>query len=232
MLDTSCWIATKSLLPMPSCVLMVVVHARSGLACFHFILSSAMVRAPMDILPQIWWTLILGSGDAIQRQTSVRHFFTCLLLLFLPLVLWCCWLGGRKGVWPVKLSGGLLVLLSVWSEVQTYMWSSCCHCHTVTVSRFSEIQICFIFLVLAHLGSPKQRAVKPMYVYSLLLLLTIVLRSQEKCAMHRKITSWNGHYFSFFTKRSCSKIALKHWIIIIIIIFIVIMVVNQLSINR
>ena len=153
MLDTSCWIATKSLLPMPSSVLMVVVHARSGLACFHFILSSAMVRDPMDILPQIWWTLILGSGDAIQRQTSVRHFFTCLLLLFLPLVLWCCWLGGRKGVWPVKLSGGLLVLLSVWSEVQTYMWSSCCHCHTVTVSRFSEIQICFIFLVLAHLGS-------------------------------------------------------------------------------
>ena len=155
-----------------------------------------------------------------------NNFSPCVSYAFIALMLLVGWQVCKK------LSGLVLPWLSVWSEVQTYMWSSCCHCHTVTVSRFSEIQICFIFLVLAHLGSPKQRAVKPMYVYSLLLLLTIVLRSQEKCAMHRKITSWNGHYFSFFTKRSCSKIALKHWIIIIIIIFIVIMVVNQLSINR
>ena len=28
-----------------------------------------------------------------------------------------------------KLSGGVLVWLSVWSEVQTCMWSSWCHCH-------------------------------------------------------------------------------------------------------
>jgi len=32
-------------------------------------------------------------------------------------VLWRCWLGGRKGIRPVKkLSGGVLAWLSVWSE--------------------------------------------------------------------------------------------------------------------
>ena len=32
----------------------------------------------------------------------------------------CCWLGGRKGIRPVKkLSGEILAWLSVWSEVQT-----------------------------------------------------------------------------------------------------------------
>jgi len=30
-----------------------------------------------------------------------------------------------------KLSGGVLVLLFVWSEVQTCIWSSGCHCHSV-----------------------------------------------------------------------------------------------------
>ena len=43
----------------------------------------------------------------------------------LPPVLWRCWLGGRKGIRPVKkLSGGVLAWLSVWSEVHT-CW---CHC--------------------------------------------------------------------------------------------------------
>jgi len=63
-----------------------------------------------------------------------------------------------------KLSGGVLAWLSVWSEVQTCI----CHWHhmsqlmplPLTVSCFSKIQIGFTFLVLAHPGSPGQRAVK------------------------------------------------------------------------
>ena len=33
-----------------------------------------------------------------------------------------------------KLSGGLLVCLSVWSEVQTCTWSSWCHCHSLSLA--------------------------------------------------------------------------------------------------
>ena len=53
----------------------------------------------------------------------------------MPSVLWCCWLSGRKGIWPVKkLSGGVLAWLSVWSEVQTCMWPSWCHCHSLSLA--------------------------------------------------------------------------------------------------
>ena len=54
---------------------------------------------------------------------------------FLPSVLWRCWLGGRKGIWPVKkLSGGLLAWLSVWGYVQTCIWPSWCHCHSLSLA--------------------------------------------------------------------------------------------------
>jgi len=53
----------------------------------------------------------------------------------LPSVLWRCWLGGRKGIRPVKkLSGGVLALLSVWSEVQTCTRASWCHCHSLSLA--------------------------------------------------------------------------------------------------
>ena len=50
-------------------------------------------------------------------------------------VLWRCWLGGRKGIRPVKkLSGGMLVWLSVWSKVQTCTQPSWCHCHSLSLA--------------------------------------------------------------------------------------------------
>ena len=48
---------------------------------------------------------------------------------FVPSVLWCCWLGGRKGIRPVKK----LAWLSVWSKVQTCIWPSWCHCHSLSL---------------------------------------------------------------------------------------------------
>ena len=51
-----------------------------------------------------------------------------------PLVLWHCWLGGRKGIRPVKNCGGVLAWLSVWREVQTCIWPSWCHCHSLSLA--------------------------------------------------------------------------------------------------
>ena len=52
-----------------------------------------------------------------------------------PSVLWCRWLGDRKGIQPVKkLSGGVLKWLSVWSEVQTCVKPSWCHCHSLSLA--------------------------------------------------------------------------------------------------
>jgi len=44
----------------------------------------------------------------------------------------------------------------------------------LTVSRFSEIQIDFTFLVLAHPGSPGKRAVKRVYVSMYVSLFTCI----------------------------------------------------------
>ena len=53
----------------------------------------------------------------------------------LPSVLWRCWLGGRKGIRPVKKqSGGVLAWLSVWSGVQTCIWPSWCHCRSLSLA--------------------------------------------------------------------------------------------------
>ena len=64
-----------------------------------------------------------------------------------PSVLWRCWLGGRKGIRSVKkLSGGVLVWLSVWSEMQTCIWPSWCHCHSLSLASVeSRLVLPFLY---------------------------------------------------------------------------------------
>jgi len=79
-----------------------------------------------------------------KRITSVRRWtgnnaklYMCFVTLLynVPSVLWRCWLGGRKGIRPVKkLSCGVLAWLSVWSEVQTCIRPSWCHCHSPSLA--------------------------------------------------------------------------------------------------
>ena len=95
--------------------------------------------------------------------TSIRHMQTVLLALIpcgtlfscksknkyllcrwpqgLPSVLWRCWLGSRKGIWPAKKpSGEVLAWLSVWSKAQMIcIWSSWCQCHPI-ISCSKKIQ--------------------------------------------------------------------------------------------
>ena len=82
------------------------------------------------------------------------------LPLHCPPVLWRCWLGGRKGIWPVTnwVVGCWHGYLSGMNEVQTCKWPSECHCHSLLLLQQNLDQ--FTFLVPAHLGSPGQRAVK------------------------------------------------------------------------
>ena len=61
-------------------------------------------------------------------------------LLCVPSVLWRCWIGGRKGIWPVKTEWWGTGVVSVRSEVQMICtWSSWCHCHPI-ISCCSKIQ--------------------------------------------------------------------------------------------
>jgi len=76
-----------------------------------------------------------------------------------PSVLWHCWLGGRKGIRPVKTewwSAGMVSYLERGADLHMAQLMPL----PPTVSCFSEIQIGFAFLVPAHPGSPGKRAVK------------------------------------------------------------------------
>ena len=65
----------------------------------------------------------------------------------------CCWLGGRKGIRPVKTEwwdAGMVICLERGADLHMAQLMPL----PLTVSCFSKIQIGFTFLVLAHLGSP------------------------------------------------------------------------------
>ena len=79
-----------------------------------------------------FWLLFIGlivNMFAMALLASLVHhrlIFVCL---------WHCWLGGRKGIQSVKkLSVWLLAWLSVWSEVQTCIWPSWFHCHSLSLA--------------------------------------------------------------------------------------------------
>jgi len=75
---------------------------------------------------------------------------------------WCGYLSG-EGADYLHMVGpmpnGVLLWLSVWSKVQTCIWSSWCHCHSLSLAS-AKSRLVFTFLVVAHLGSPGKRAVK------------------------------------------------------------------------
>jgi len=88
------------------------------------------------------------------------HFILFRLQVYLPSVLWRCWLGGRKGIRPVKnfewCSTGIVVYLERGADLHMAQLMSL----PLTISCFSKIQIGFTFLAPAPPGSPWKRAVK------------------------------------------------------------------------
>ena len=93
------------------------------------------------------------------RNLPAWYYQYCAVVLFVPSVLWRCWLGGRKGIRPVKKW-----VLGYWHG---YLSGARCRlaygpadATALTVSCSNKIQIGFTFLVPAHPGSPGKRAVK------------------------------------------------------------------------
>ena len=82
---------------------------------------------------------LLSSTSAClcEEKWRIHFMYLCnstFVQCYLPSVLWRCWLGGRKGIQPVKKSGGVLVWLSVWSKVQTCIWPSWCRCYSLSLA--------------------------------------------------------------------------------------------------
>ena len=127
-------------------------------------------------MPSVFWRCWLGIRKSIQSVkiewrgvglvSCLERGANCLHMVQLrPSVLWRCWLGGRKGIRPVKkwVVGCWRGCLSGARSRLSYGPAD------ATASQISIIfiliQTGFTFLVLAHPGSPGQRAVKRVCVW-------------------------------------------------------------------
>ena len=112
-------------------------------------------------------------------HNQVFIFHNVIVSFSVTTVLWRCWLGGRKGVRAVKkLSGGVLAWLSVWSEVQTCIWPSWCHCHSLSLALVKSRLVLPFWYRLTWVVLDK-RAVKRVCV-----CVCVTTGSHEKCTPH------------------------------------------------
>ena len=91
--------------------------------------------------------------DSIQPGKSILIDFP------ITMVLWRCWLGGRKSIRPVKnewWGAGVVICLERGADLHMAQLMP----RPLTVSCFRKIQIGFTFLLLVHLGSPGKTALK------------------------------------------------------------------------
>jgi len=112
----------------------------------------------------------------------------------LPSVLWRCWLGGRKDIWPVKkLSGGMLAWLSVWSEVQTCIWPSWCHCHSLSLASVKSRLVSPFWYRLTRVVPHKRPLNVCVWLTTNLVSErgTLTQTRQLQIADSRSFTSWN-----------------------------------------
>jgi len=121
---------------------------------------------------------VLSHSSALQRMLHCCFNSYELLLYFdskksLSSVLWRCWLGGRKGIRPIKNW-----VVGCWRGICLELGADLHMAQLMplqpTVSCFSKIQIGFTFLVPAHPGSPGKRAIKRMCVCLIVKKLLIV----------------------------------------------------------
>ena len=106
----------------PNLISLIMHFSSCNSICFRF---SNFLSC---IVTYLVWQIIITS--------CIFSFFPIFsVVCTLPSVLWHCWLGGRKGIRPVKnLNSEVLAWLSVCSEVQTCIWPSWYHCRSLSLA--------------------------------------------------------------------------------------------------
>ena len=106
--------------------------------------------------------VLTSKGWEVSNPGQTRRFFCAsgdVALCQITSVLWCCWLGGRKGIRPVETEwwgASVVICLEGGADLHVAQLMPL----PLTVSCFIKIQIGFISLVPADPGSPGQMAFK------------------------------------------------------------------------
>jgi len=124
----------------------------SGARCRLFAYGPADATAipkPCHLLTHLNPDYFYLSGTVLPRLSWKRGRQMSIVVVLVVMEVNCIWLlaasvafsaltllvGRQEGHLACrKLSSGVLVWLSVWSEVQTYLWPSWCHCHSLSLA--------------------------------------------------------------------------------------------------
>jgi len=123
-----------------------------------------------------WFICYFGAIQIVRLLTLVLYLnFLFSSTYFMPLVLWCCWMGGRRGIWPVKSEwwdAGMVICLG---EVQICIWPSWCHCHSPSLAPVISRLVLLLWYELTRVILDKfQRAVKWMCVCFKYLFVSLI----------------------------------------------------------
>jgi len=113
--------------------------------------------------PAVWKKVLVCCTSMYHHKISPDNNYMITFFSYLPSVLWHCWLGGRKGIWPVK-NGGMVD--PDWL-VQTE-WHPAGRSVCLPLSIFPcTIKSRSSLLASAHPGGPGKRAVKQLWCISI-----------------------------------------------------------------
>ena len=113
------------------------------------------------------------SGWGLQKRRSAPSYGPLWLgdFMFLRCLCFCA---------CKKLSGGMLALLSVWSEVQTCIWPSWCHCHSLSLASVKSRSVFPFWYRLTRVVPDKGLLNRCMYVCMLFILCSVVWQIDNK----------------------------------------------------
>ena len=114
------------------------LHMAQSCHCHSLFLASVKSRL---VLP-FWYRLTRVVPDKGPLKPVCGCVVTFFLFFLVPSVLWRCWLGGRKGIWPVKncvvgcWAAGMVICLERGADA--CIWPSWCHCHSLSLASIKS----------------------------------------------------------------------------------------------
>ena len=116
---------------------------------------------------------------------GIPSVFRVLKFAFVFLVLWRCWLGGKKGIRPVKTELWGAAWLSVWSEVQTCIWPSWCHYQSLSLASVKS-RLVLPFRYRLTWVVPEKGPLNGCVLFMCRCLFSTVLSHTRLCAFYNK----------------------------------------------
>jgi len=103
--------------------------------CMHFLLLFRVRNSAMKFGFSCLTTAVVDSLYGCHDSLWICTISKCYLMVYVTFSAFTLSVGRKEGL-PAckKLSGGVLAWLFVWSDVQTCIWPSWCHCHSLSLA--------------------------------------------------------------------------------------------------